>query len=129
MVTVSCAEGDTGFVYEGKLDVRRRPRATLADSAGPQTKVMMNVGNPDEAFALSFIPNDGVGLARMEFIISTHIKIHPMALVEYDRLDDPAVKAEIDRLTAGYADKPQFFVDKLAEGVGDDRRRLLSART
>ena len=78
---------------------------------------MMNVGNPEEAFALSFIPNDGVGLAREEFIISTYIKVHPLALLNYDRLDDAVVKAEIDRLTVGYADKAQFFVDKLAQGV------------
>jgi len=77
----------------------------------------MNVANPQEAFRLSFIPNDGVGLAREEFIISTYIKIHPMALVNYPQLDDPAVRAEIDRLTKGYADKPQYFVDKLAQGV------------
>ena len=77
----------------------------------------MNVGNPDEAFGLSLIPNDGVGLAREEFIISNYIKVHPMALLDYDRLEDPAVRAEIDRLTAGYADKPGFFVDKLAQGV------------
>ncbi|MGA7392977.1 MAG: putative PEP-binding protein, partial [Terrimicrobiaceae bacterium] len=83
----------------------------------PQTKVMMNVGNPEEALALSFIPNDGVGLAREEFIITTYIKIHPLALLDYNKLTDAAVKAEIDRLTAGYGDKPQFFVDKLAQGV------------
>ncbi|WDT79375.1 MAG: hypothetical protein MPW14_19850 [Candidatus Manganitrophus sp.] len=78
---------------------------------------MMNVGNPQEAFGLSFIPNDGVGLARLEFIINNYIRVHPMALLDYDELEEAAVKTEIDRLTAGYADKPQFFVDKLAEGV------------
>jgi pyruvate,water dikinase len=115
-VTVSCAEGDKGFVYDGRLafDVER---TELSELGRPRTKVMMNVGNPDEAFALSFIPNDGVGLAREEFIISSTIKIHPLALLDYERLDDASAKAEIDRLTAGYADKPQFFVDKLAEGV------------
>jgi len=115
-VTVSCAEGDTGFVYDGRLkfDVQR---IDLANLARPKTKIMMNVGNPEEAFALSFIPNDGVGLAREEFIITTYIKVHPLALLDYDHLDDPAVKGEIDRLTAAYGDKPQFFVDKLAEGV------------
>jgi pyruvate,water dikinase len=77
----------------------------------------MNVGNPEEAFGLSVIPNDGVGLARVEFIINTYIKAHPLALLDYDRLDDIAVKAEIDRVSVGHPDKPRFFVDKLAEGV------------
>ncbi len=117
LVTVSCAEGDTGYVYEGRLrfgvdhiDVRGLAR--------PKTKVMMNVANPEEVFGLSFIPNDGVGLARLEFIINTAIKIHPLALLRYDQLTDRALKAEIDRLTAGYTDKARYFVDKLAEGVG-----------
>ncbi len=78
---------------------------------------MMNVANPEEAFRLSFIPNDGVGLAREEFIISNYIKVHPLALLDYAKIDDPEVKANIDKLTAGYDDKPQFFVDKLAQGV------------
>lgn len=116
MVTVSCAEGEQGFVYEGKLEFSV-DRVNLSELARPKTKVMLIVGNPDEAFRLSQFPNDGVGLARMEFIVSTFIKAHPMALLEYDRLDDPAVKAELDRITAGYDDKPQFFVDMLAEGV------------
>jgi pyruvate, water dikinase len=116
MVTVSGAEGDIGIVYEGKLafDV---DRVTLKGLQRPKTKVMMNVGNPEEAFSLSVIPNDGVGLARVEFIISTYIKAHPLALLDYDRLDDVAVKAEIDRVSVGHPDKPRFFVDKLAEGV------------
>jgi pyruvate,water dikinase len=116
LVTVSCAEGDEGHVYEGRLkfDVQR---LDLRDLPRPVTKVMMNVGNPEEAFRLSFLPNDGVGLAREEFIISTYIKIHPQALLDYDRLIDPDVKTEIDRLTSGYTDKPQFFVEKLAQGV------------
>jgi pyruvate,water dikinase len=115
-VTVSCAEGDTGFVYDGRLqfDVQR---TNLTHLARPRTKVMMNVGNPEEAFSLSFIPNDGVGLAREEFIISTYIKVHPLALLDYERLTDAGVKAQIDALTAGYTDKSQFFVDKLAQGV------------
>jgi pyruvate,water dikinase len=78
---------------------------------------MMNVGNPDEAFRLSMLPNDGVGLARIEFIVTSCIKIHPMAPLNYSSIVDPAVKAEIDRLSAGYTDKPQFFIDQLAEGV------------
>jgi pyruvate,water dikinase len=116
MVTVSGAEGDIGVVYEGKLafDV---DRVILKGLPRPKTKVMMNVGNPEEAFSLSVIPNDGVGLARVEFIINTYIKAHPLALLDYDRLDDIAVKAEIDRVSVGHPDKPRFFVDKLAEGV------------
>jgi pyruvate,water dikinase len=116
MVTVSCAEGEAGFVYEGALpfDVTRTDLKGLGQ---PRTKVMMNLANPEEAFSLSFIPNDGVGLARMEFIITTYIKIHPLALIHFDQLADMAAKAEIERLTAGYADKPQFFVDRLAQGV------------
>jgi pyruvate,water dikinase len=116
MVTVSCAEGDTGFVYEGELpfEIERTDLKTLGK---PRTKVMMNLANPEEAFSLSFIPNEGVGLARMEFIINTHIKIHPLALINFTQLADVQAKTEIERLTAGYADKPQFFVDKLAQGV------------
>ena len=116
LVTVSCAEGDTGFIYEGELPFEVQ-RVNLKDVGHPRTKVMMNVANPEEAFSLSFIPNDGVGLAREEFIITTYIKIHPLALVGYDQLEDAAAKAEIDKLTSGYTDKPQFFVDKLAQGV------------
>jgi pyruvate,water dikinase len=116
-VTISCAEGETGFVYEGTLpfDVED---VQLDALPRPQTRLMLNVGNPEEAFALAALPNDGVGLAREEFIISAFIKIHPMALLDYDRLDDPRLKTEIDQLTAGYTDKAQFFVDRLAQGVG-----------
>lgn len=116
-VTVSCAEGDTGFVYEGALPFEVE-RVKLEELTRPKTKVMMNVGNPEEAFSLSFIPNDGVGLARLEFIINTSIKIHPLALLDYHRLTDPMVKAEIQKLTSSYADKSQFFIDTLAQGVG-----------
>ena len=116
MVTVSCAEGDTGFIYEGALPFEVT-RTNLKTLARPRTKVMMNLANPEEAFSLSFIPNEGVGLARMEFIITNYIKVHPLALVDFDKLADPAAKAEIEHLTAGYKDKPQFFVDKLAQGV------------
>ncbi len=116
IVTVSCAEGDAGIVYEGKLAFEVE-RTDLHALERPATKVMMNIGNPENAFSLSHIPNDGVGLAREEFIISNYIKIHPLALLDYAQLADAQVKAEIDRLTAGYADKPGFFVDKLAQGV------------
>ncbi len=115
-VTVSCAEGETGFVYDGKLDFTVE-KIALGELARPRTKIMLNVANPDEAFSLSFLPNDGVGLARIEFIIANAIAIHPMALVEYDRLEDAQLKSQISKATAGYAHKPQFFVDRLAEGV------------
>ena len=115
-VTVSCAEGDTGVVYDGLLPFHVR-KTSLTDLRRPKTRIMMNVGNPDEAFSLCQIPNDGVGLARMEFIISNFIKVHPLALIHYDQISDPDVRREIDELTAGYCDRPQFFVDQLARGV------------
>ena len=115
-VTVSCAEGEEGFVYRGRLPVRIE-RTNLADLPRPRTRMMMNVANPAEAFSLSFLPNDGVGLARLEFIISTHVRTHPMALLRPERIADPKQRREIERLTAGYTDKGQYFVDRLAEGV------------
>jgi pyruvate,water dikinase len=115
-VTVSCAEGDTGFVYDGRVQFEAQ-RTNLKDLGRPKTKVMMNVGNPEEAFSLSFTPNDGVGLAREEFIITTYIKIHPLALIDYEKMPEGPVKQQIRDLTPGYADKAQFFVDKLAQGV------------
>jgi pyruvate,water dikinase len=116
IVTVSCAEGETGFVYDGALKYEVE-KINLRELSRPKTQVMMNVGNPEEAFRLSFMPNDGVGLAREEFIVSNSIKIHPLALLDYNELQDLAARREIDQLTAGYEDKSQFFVDKLAQGV------------
>jgi len=115
-VTVSCAEGEQGFVYRGRLPVRVE-RTNLADVTRPRTHMMMNVANPAEAFSLSFLPNDGVGLARLEFIISTHIRIHPMALLHPEKVADRKERLEIEQRTRGYADKGQYFVDRLAEGV------------
>ncbi|MCA8990131.1 MAG: phosphoenolpyruvate synthase, partial [Planctomycetaceae bacterium] len=115
LVTVSCAEGDTGFVYEGQLDFVHES-VPLKDMARPRTKIMMNLANPDEAFRLSLIPNDGVGLAREEFIVTHFIKVHPLALLEYEKLDE-SLRAEIDAITIGYEDKVEFFVERLAEGV------------
>lgn len=116
VVTISCAEGETGFVYQGtlKYDIEK---INLRELPRPKTQVMMNVANPEEAFRLSFVPNDGVGLAREEFIISNYIKIHPLALLNYTDLEDRQLRGEIERLTAGYTDKSQFFIDKLAQGV------------
>jgi len=115
-VTVSCAEGDEGQVYGGLLpfEVQEIP---LQDLPRTRTQILMNVGNPQEAFSLCAIPNDGVGLARTEFIIANYIQVHPMALIKYDELEDEFVKTKINQLTALYTDKPQYFVDKLAQGV------------
>ena len=116
MVTLSCAEGDLGTVYEGELPFEQKT-VDLASLGRPSTKIMMNVGNPEQAFAFSFIPNDGVGLAREEFIVSNYIKVHPMALLEFDRLADHQAKAKIAELTQGYSDKGEYFVDKLSQGI------------
>ncbi|MBW1669394.1 MAG: phosphoenolpyruvate synthase [Deltaproteobacteria bacterium] len=116
-VTVSCAEGDDGIVYEGALPYKVE-KLSLKDLKRPRTKIMMNLGNPDEAFALSMIPNDGVGLARMEFIINSYIKIHPMALVHPEKIADDEVRRKIGDLTFGYQNKEDYFVEKLAHGVG-----------
>jgi pyruvate,water dikinase len=115
-VTVSCAEGEEGFVYRGRLPMRVE-RTNLADLPQLHTRMMMNVGNPAEAFSLSFLPNDGVGLARIEFIIGTHIRVHPMALLHPERVEDRKARREIEQVTRGYTDKGQYFVDRLAEGV------------
>jgi pyruvate,water dikinase len=117
VVTVSCAEGDTGQVYEGKLPFAVK-ETDLSAIERPKTEIMMNLGNPERAFAFSFLPNDGVGLARMEFIINEYVKIHPMALVHPDRIEDAEVRARIDELTIGHDDKKSFFVERLSEGVG-----------
>lgn len=116
VVTVSCAEGETGHVYDGRLPFEVR-QVRFEEIARPRTKIMMNVANPEEALKLSQIPNDGVGLAREEFIISNYIKVHPLALLDYPQIDDVAAKLQIEDLSAGYADKPSFFVEKLAQGV------------
>ena len=114
--TVCCSEGETGLVYEGLLDFEVK-HFNMEHLEKPQTKIMMNVGNPDNAFHLSFIPNDGVGLARVEFIINNSVRIHPMALVHFDDLSDDHARKEIEQLTAGYEDKKLFFIDRLAQGV------------
>jgi pyruvate, water dikinase len=114
--TVCCSEGETGSVYDGILEYEIR-RFDMEHLQRTKTKIMMNVGNPDNAFHLSFIPNDGVGLARLEFIINNYIKIHPMALFHFDRLANDDDKKKIDQLTVGYEDKREFFVSRLAQGV------------
>ena len=115
-ITVSCAEGDKGFVYDGFAEV-------VTDSIDPsvlpqtRTKIMLNLANPAAALRWWRLPADGVGLARMEFVVGNHIKVHPMALIHYDHLEDPDVKREIDKLTTGYTDKTDYFVDQLALGL------------
>src|SRR6202167_1362841 len=115
VVTVSCAEGDTGNVYRGRLKFERQ--VIKLDAMPPvPVKIMMNVGNPDRAFDFAAIPNRGVGLARLEFIINRMIGVHPRALLEYERLEDD-LKAQIRAQMAGYADPVSFYVEKLAEGI------------
>ncbi len=115
-VTISCAEGDEGFVYEGvaEFDIE-----TVVTDDIPQTntRVMLNLANPGAAFRWWQIPADGVGLARMEFVIGNHIKIHPMALLDFERLSDEHAKQQIEELTVGYDDKADYFVDRLGMGL------------
>ncbi|MFA6302889.1 MAG: phosphoenolpyruvate synthase [Legionella sp.] len=115
-VTVSCAEGDTGFVYEGLLPFEK---ASLDVDTMPQLplKVMLNVGNPERAFSFQSIPNEGVGLARLEFLISNTIGIHPRALLDFDSLKDQELKALIQEKTAAYASPVEFYVERLKEGI------------
>ncbi len=114
-VTVSCAEGDTGFVYKGLLEFGVQ-RSKADDMPKLSVKIMMNVGNPDRAFDFANIPNAGVGLARLEFVISNMIGIHPRALLEYDQQSEE-LKQQIEKRTAAYADPVSFYVEKLTEGI------------
>ncbi len=115
-VTVSCAEGDEGFVYEGILDFSVTD-VDLGDLPETSTKVMLNVADPAAALRWWRLPADGVGLARMEFIVQNHIKAHPMALAHFDRVSDENAREQIERLTRGYEDKTEFFVHTLARGI------------
>jgi pyruvate,water dikinase len=115
-LTVSCAEGSEGFVYEGLAEYDAE-EVSLSDVPATQTKIMLNLANPSAAFRWWRLPADGVGLARMEFVISNHVRIHPMALVHFDRLDDDDARRTILELTEGYDDKTDYFVDRLARGL------------
>lgn len=115
-ISVSCAEGEEGYVYKGLLDFEVET-IDLSAMERPKTQIKLNLGNPALAFASTSIPNDGIGLARMEFIISSFIQIHPLALIHFDKLEDAQVKKQIEELTQGYSYKPQYFIDKLAQGV------------
>jgi pyruvate,water dikinase len=116
LISVCCAEGDVGRVYEGAMDFEVE-KTDLSNLQRPATAIMMNVGNPDVAFGVSALPNDGVGLARMEFIIANSIRIHPMALAHPEKIVDPSERAEIARLTANCPTPAAFFVQRLSEGV------------
>lgn len=114
-VTVSCAESDVGFVYEGISDITTKT-VDLTGLPATQTNIMLNLANPAAAYRWWQLPADGIGLARMEFVVTNAIRVHPMALVHFDRLKDAKAKEEIARLTAGYDHKPDYFVDKLSHG-------------
>jgi len=116
-ITVSCVVGDEGRVYDGILPFHVET-VSLKGIQRPKTKIMMNIGNPEVAFSASMIPNDGVGLARMEFIINSYIKIHPMALIHPERVTNKREREEINSLTFGYENKRDYFVEKLAYGIG-----------
>ena len=117
LITVSCSEGETGFIYKGELPYQETQLDFTNIKKPEATEVMMIVGDPDKAFKFSFYPNDGVGLMRIEFIITHFIQVHPMALVKFDELKDATVKQKIEELTHHYPNKEKYFVDKLAEGI------------
>ena len=123
LVTISCAEGDEGFIYDGRIDYETE-ELDLASIPSTRTKVMLNLAEPAAAFRWWRIPADGVGLARMEFVINNRVKVHPMALVRYDSLEDQEAKRAIAQLTSAYVDKTEFFVDQLALGLA----RIAAAR-
>ncbi len=116
-VTVDCSQGSAGYVYRGLLPFRIDEH-NLSNMPKTKTKIMMNLAAPDQAFEQSFIPNSGVGLAREEFVINNYIKVHPLALMMYDQVNDEEAKKKISELTYNWEDKSQYFVDRLAEGVG-----------
>jgi pyruvate,water dikinase len=115
-ITVCCSEGETGFVYREELPFEVK-KTDLQELRRPRTKIMLNIGNPSQAFGLYRIPNDGVGLARLEFIINTAIQAHPIALLHPERVADKDERRRIEELIAGYPDGGEFFVDQLAQGV------------
>lgn len=115
-VTVSCAEGDSGLVYDGISEITTQ-MVHISELPSVRTKIMLNLANPSAAYRWWRLPVDGIGLARMEFVVSNSIRVHPMALIHFDHLEDEAAKKEITNLTAGYTCKPDYFVDKLASGL------------
>jgi pyruvate,water dikinase len=117
VITVSCAEGKTGFIYKGKVQFKEVEHDFSQLSMPAITKPMLIVGDPDNAFPLSFYPNEGIGLMRIEFIITHFVQVHPMALVQFNKLKDNDAKQKIESLTHNYPDKEKYFVDKLAQGI------------
>ncbi len=117
LVTVSCADGEVGHVYDGAAEFHV-DQVDLSDMPRPATKIMVNLGNPALAFGTSMLPNDGVGLARMEFIISEAIRAHPLALLHPDRVQDDAERDQVEELVSGHPDGATYFVERLSEGVG-----------
>ncbi|MBN2422343.1 phosphoenolpyruvate synthase [Candidatus Woesearchaeota archaeon] len=115
-VTVDCSQGSKGYIYEGLLEFEIEEH-DLKNLQKPKTKIMMNLGNPEQAFELSFLPNEGVGLAREEFIINSYIKIHPLALLKFDEIKDTKIRNKILKLTSGYENKAEYYIDKLAQGI------------
>ncbi|QSR87155.1 phosphoenolpyruvate synthase [Candidatus Methylacidiphilum infernorum] len=115
-VTVVCIDGEKGQVYDGIIKYRQ-DIIKINKKINTQTRVMMNIGNPQKAISLSSLPNDGVGLARQEFILSNYVKIHPLALIHYNKLSSNDTKNIIDKITESYANKEEYFIDKLAEGI------------
>lgn len=115
-ITISCAQGKTGFIYEGKLDFVKE-QLDFSNIQMPKTEMKLILADPEKGFQLSFYPNNGVGLLRMEFIISHTIRIHPMALLKFDEIKEASIRNEIEKLTANYSNKEDYFVDRLAQGI------------
>ena len=116
MITMSCAQGKTGYIYKGELSFKEE-EIDFSNIKMPNTEVKMILADPENTFPLSFYPNNGVGLLRMEFIITHNVKVHPMALVKFDQLTDISLKKEISEITKTYKDKTEYFVDKLSQGI------------
>ena len=115
-VTLSCSSGENGIVYKGLVPFDKE-EVSIETLPTPKTQILMNVGNPHDAFRLSSVPCSGVGLARLEFIIANHVQVHPLALTQFDKLVDSEAKAQVAALTKGYKNKPDYFVDHLASGI------------
>jgi pyruvate,water dikinase len=115
-ITISCSQGKTGYIYKGKLSFEEK-QMDFSNIKMPRTEVKMILADPESAFSLSFYPNNGVGLLRMEFIITHNVKVHPMALVKFDQIKSSSVKKEIEKLTSNCINKHDYFVDTLAQGI------------